>query len=402
VTGGSAAARPAHAGGTPVRSDFLPFFRPCVGREEEDAVVAVLRSGWLTTGPRTAAFEEAFARSLGVRRAVGVSSCTAGLHLLLRAFDIGAGDEVVTSPVTFPATANAILASGATPVFADVVPGWLTLDPRAVKAALTPRTRAIVAVHLAGWPCEMDALAALAAESGLAVIEDAAHALGARYHGRPAGALADAASFSFYATKNLTTGEGGMVTTDREEIVPRLRLERLHGIDLDASQREGRAYRHWEAVAMGYKYNLTDFEAALGLVQLERLPGLLAERRRLDARYRNLLADLPAFEPLTGPDAAETAAHLFPILIRPGALRIDRDELLAALLAENVGVGVHFRALPLHRHFRATVPTPADAVRVAVSSSERLLSIPIFGGMSDRDQDDVVEALARIALHYAA
>jgi dTDP-4-amino-4,6-dideoxygalactose transaminase len=394
--------RPALAGGTPVRDTFLPFFRPALGAEEERAVVEVLRSGWLTTGPRTRAFEEAFARYTGVGHAVGVSSCTAGLHLLLRAFGVGPGDEVVTSPMTFPATANAILAAGATPVFADVVPEWLTLDPTAVKAAIGPRTRAIVAVHLAGWPCEMDALGALAAAAGLPLIEDAAHGLGARYRGRPAGALGDAASFSFYATKNLTTGEGGMITTDRADLVPRLRVERLHGIDVDASQRADRVYRHWEAVAMGFKYNLTDFEAALGMVQLERLPALLAERQRLDARYRELLAAQDVFDPLGGPEAAETAAHLFPILVRPGALRIDRDELLDALLAENVGVGVHFRALPLHRFFQASVPTPADAVRVAVSASARLLSIPLFPGMSDADQDDVVEALARIGRHYAA
>jgi dTDP-4-amino-4,6-dideoxygalactose transaminase len=394
--------RPAYAGGSPVRTEFLPFFRPCVGREEEEAIVSVLRSGWLSTGPRTLAFERAFAGSLGVRSAVGVSSCTAGLHLLLRAFDVGPGDEVITSPVTFPATVNAILTAGATPVFADVTPGRLTLDPGAVKAVLSPRTRALVAVHLAGWPCDMDALGALAAGSGLALIEDAAHALGARYRGRPAGALADAASFSFYATKNLTTGEGGMITTDRSEIVPRLRRERLHGIDLDATQRDGKAYRHWEAIGMGFKYNLTDFQAALGMVQLERFPELLAERQRLDRGYRRRLAEVGVFDPLTGPDGAETAAHLFPILVRPGALRIDRDELLAALLAENVGVGVHFRALTLHRHFRETVPTPEDAVREAVSASERLLSIPIFPGMSDRDLDDVVEALARIARYYAA
>jgi len=394
--------RPALAGGTPVRSAFLPFFRPALGAEEERAVVEVLRSGWLTTGPRTLAFEGAFARLAQVRHAVGVSSCTAGLHLLLRAFGVGPGDEVVTSPITFPATANAILAAGATPVFADVVPGWLTLDPTAVKTAITQRTRAIVAVHLAGWPCEMDALGALAAAAGIPLIEDAAHALGASYRGRPAGALADAASFSFYATKNLTTGEGGMVTTDRGEIVPRLRIERLHGIDVDASQRSDRGYRHWEAVAMGFKYNLTDFEAALGLVQLERLPALLAERRRLDARYRERLSRLAAFEPLGGPGAAQSAAHLFPILVQPGALHIDRDELLGALLAENVGVGVHFRALPLHRFFQTSVPTPPEAVPVALSSSARVLSIPLFPGMSDADQDDVVEALARIAGYYAA
>jgi dTDP-4-amino-4,6-dideoxygalactose transaminase len=394
------AERPAIEGGVPVRASFLPFFRTELGPEEEAAVVSVLRSGWLTTGPVTARFESAFASLVGVRAALGVASCTAGLHLLLRAFGVGPGDEVITSPVTFPASANAILHCGATPVFADVLPGRLTLDPRAVKAAVSPRTRALIAVHLAGWPCEMDALRAVASDAGVALIEDAAHAIGATYRGRHAGALGDAASFSFYATKNITTGEGGMITTDRADLVPRLRLERLHGVDLDATQREGAAYAHWESVSLGWKYNLNDLEAALGLAQLAKLPGFLARRRALDARYRARLAELDAVAPLVGPDGAETAAHLFPVLLEPEALRVSRDEVMRALLAENVGVGIHFRALPLHRHFQATSPTAADAVPVAVSSSDRLLSLPLYPGLREDDQDDVVEALARIVRFY--
>lgn len=392
--------RPAIAGGAPVRSTFLPFFRADVGAEEEEAVVAVLRSGWLTTGPVTARFERAFAERVGVRVALGVGSCTAGLHLLLRAFGVGAGDEVITSPVTFPATANAILHCGAVPVLADVLPGRLTLDPRAVKAALSPRTRAIVPVHLAGWPSEMDALLEVAQGAGVPLIEDAAHAIGATYRGREAGALGDAAAFSFYATKNITTGEGGMITTDRADLAARLRLERLHGVDLDAAQRDGAAYAHWEAVSVGWKYNLNDLASALGLAQLAKLPGFLARRRALDARYRARLEEIGAFEPLVGPEGAETAAHLFPVLIRPGALRASRDEILRALLAENVGVGVHFRALPLHRHARVSIPTPAEAVPVAIESTERLLSLPLYPGLGERDQDDVIEALARLARHF--
>jgi dTDP-4-amino-4,6-dideoxygalactose transaminase len=391
---------PAIAGGAPVRRAFLPFSRVDLGAEEDSAVREVLRSGWLTTGPVTARFESAFASFVGVRAALGVASCTAGLHLLLRAFGVVPGDEVVTSPVTFPATVNAILHAGATPVLADVLPGRLTLDPRAVKAALGPRTRAIVAVHLAGWPCEMDALRSVARGAGVSLLEDAAHAIGATYRGRAAGALADGASFSFYATKNITTGEGGMITTDREDLLPRLRAERLHGVDLDASQRDGAAYVHWESVTLGWKYNLSDIASAMGLAQLAKLPGFLARRRALDARYRARLAELDAVEPLTGPAGAESAAHLFPLLLRPGALRVSRDEVLRALLAENVGVGVHFRALPLHRHVAASSPTRVGDVPVAVASSERLLSLPLYPSLAESDQDDVIEALGRIVRFY--
>lgn len=392
--------RPALLGGVPVRSEFLPFARVFVGEEEERAVLEVLRSGWIATGPRVEAFERAFAEAIGARCAIGVNSCTAGLHLALRAFDVGPGDEVVTSPMTFPGTANAILHAGATPVFADVLPGRLTLDPEAVKAAVTPRTRAVIAVHIAGWPCEMDELHAVATSARLALIEDAAHALGTTYRGVSAGCLGDAAAFSFYATKNITSGEGGMVTTDREDVVPQVRRERLHGIDVDASRRAGPEYRHWEAVSIGWKYNLTDLAAALGLAQLARLPEILRARRALDARYRALLGAIPGIDPLEGPSGSETAAHLFPVLIEPGALRIDRDEVLRALLAENIGVGIHFRALPLHRHFRETVGTAPEEVPVATDASSRTFSLPLFNGLTEAEQDDVVEALARVVSYY--
>ena len=391
---------PALAGGTPVRAEFLPLSRPQLGAEEEAAVVEVLRSGWIGTGPRAERFERAFAGEVGTRHAVAVSSCTAGLHLLLRAFGVGPGDEVITSPMTFPATANAILHAGARPVFADVMPDLLTLDPERVAAAIGPRTRAIVAVQFAGWPCRMDDLTAIAEASGVPLIEDAAHALGATYRGRPVGSLGAAAAFSFYASKNITTGEGGMVSTDRDDLVGRMRCERLHGIDVEASQRTGTNYEHWEAVALGFKYNLSDIAAAIGLAQLGKLPQFLARRRALDARYRIAIAPLECLDVVEGPAGAETAAHLFPVLIRRGALRLDRDGLLRALLAENVGIGVHFRALPLHRYFRETLRLNADDFPVSTDASERLLSLPLFPAMSDGDQEDVLEALARIAAFY--
>ena len=392
--------RPAVAGGTPVRDTMLAFARPQLGVEEEQAVIAVLRSGWLGTGPRTEAFEQRFAAYVGTTHAVGVASCTAGLCLALRALRIGPGDEVITSPMTFPATVNAILHVGARPVFADILPDLLTLDPSAVRAAVTPKTRAVIAVHLAGWPCCMDELRAVTAAHGLALVEDAAHAIGARYKGRSAGALGDAAAFSFYPTKNMTTGEGGMVTTNRDGDVAQMRRERLHGIDLDATHRTGTEYTHWEAVSIGWKFNMTDIAAAIGLAQFEKLPGFLDRRRELDARYRTRLGALDGVRPQLGPDGAETAGHLFPVLLDRAALRIDRDAVLQALLAENIGVGVHFRALPLHRFFREVVGTPPEAVPVAADASERVLSLPLYPGMTDADHDDVLEGLTRILEFY--
>lgn len=391
---------PAIEGGNPVRDTMLPFARPQLGVEEEQAVIEVLRSGWIGTGPRTERFEQELAAYVGTRHAVAVSSCTAGLYLAMHALGLGEGDEVITSPVTFPATVNAILQVGARPVFVDVLPDQLTIDPRLLDAALTARTRAILVVHLAGWPCEMDEIRAFAARAGLLVVEDAAHALGATYRGRRAGSLGDAAVFSFYATKNITTGEGGMITTDRSELISGLRRERLHGIDLDASQRDGAAYRHWEAVSMGWKLNLNDIAAAIGLAQLAKLDDFQARRRALDARYRRLLGGVRAVTPLKGPRGAETSAHIFPILVRPGALRVGRDALLRGLLAENIGIGVHFRALPLHRFFREALGVQPSQTPVAAGASERILSLPLHPGMNDQDQDDVVEALSRLVRFY--
>ena len=394
--------RPAVAGGTPIRSEPLAFAQPDLGPEEEEAVVQVLRSGWLSTGPRTAELEQGFAQLAGTRAAVATNSWTAGMHLLLRAMGIGPGHEVVMPAVTFPPTLNAVLHAGAVPVLADVSPDRLSLDAQAADAVCTPRTRALLPVHLYGWPCDMDAIGALARRRGLLVLEDAAQGVGARYRGRHVGSLGDGGVFSLYVTKNVTAGEGGMITTDRADLVTRLRTERLHGIDLDASRREGPEFTHWEAVAPGWKYNLTDLSAAIGLAQLAKLPRVLARRRALDARYRAGLAELPAFIPVEGPEGGENAAHLFPVLLRPGALRIGRDEVLGALRAEGIGVGVHFRALPFHRHVRETLGVGPEDVPVASEASLRLLSLPIHTRMDERDVDDVLAALARIARFFAA
>jgi dTDP-4-amino-4,6-dideoxygalactose transaminase len=303
--------------------------------------------------------------------------------------------------MTFPATASAVLHAGARPVLVDVLPEQLTIDPAAVAAAIGPRTRAIVAVHLAGWPAEMDALRALVAERGLVLIEDAAHAIGTRYRGRSAGTLGDAASFSFYANKNLTTCEGGMVTTARDDWARTIRVARLHGIDVDASRRDGRGYRHWESVALGWKYNLNDMQAALGLAQMPKLAAWQARRVAIDRHYRAALAQVEGVAVLRGPDGGETSAHIFPVLVDTERLRIDRDALLQALLAEGIGVGVHYRALPLHRFFREDLGFRAEAFPVATDASHRTLSLPMFPALAGAEIDQVVAALARILRYYA-
>lgn len=394
--------RPAVAGGTPIRAEPLAFARPELGPEEEDAVLQVLRSGWLGTGPRASELERGFAGLVGTRCAVATNSWTAGMHLLLRALGIGPGDEVVVPAVTFPPTINAVLHAGAVPVVADVSPTRLSFDARAADAVCTSRTRALLPVHLYGWPCDMDAVGALARRRGLLVLEDAAQGVGARWRGRHVGSLGDGGVFSLYVTKNVTTAEGGMITTDRADLEPRLRIERLHGIDLDASRREGPDFAHWEAVSLGWKYNLSDLAAAVGVAQLAKLPRALERRRALDARYRAGLAEIPAFVPVEGPEGGEGGAHLFPVLIRPGALRIGRDEVLRALLAEGIGVGVHFRALPFHRHVRETLGIAPEDVPVASEASSRLLSLPLHTRMEERDVDDVLGALVRIARFFAA
>jgi len=397
----SAPDRPAVEGGVPIRDTLLPFFRPDLGHEEEEAVLGVLRSGWLTTGPNCERFEAAFAGYTGARHAIATSSCTTGLHLILHAAGVGAGDEVIVPAMTFPATANAVLHAGARPVLVDVLPAQLTIDPAAVRAAIGPRTRAVIAVHLAGWPAEMDALRAIARERGLVLVEDAAHAIGTAYRGAPAGTLGDAASFSFYANKNLTTCEGGMVTTARDEWARAIRVARLHGIDVDASRRDGRGYHHWEAVALGWKYNLNDVSAALGLAQMPKLPAWQARRTAIDRRYREALRDVDGVEPLRGPEGGETSAHIFPVLLDLDRLRIDRDAVLQAMLAEGVGIGVHYRALPLHRFFRDELGWRAEDVPVATDASHRTLSLPMFPTLRDEEVDPVVAALTRILRFYA-
>jgi len=367
-------------------------------------VTECLESGWLTGGPRVGRFEEAFAAAVGTRHAVAVSSATGGLHLAFLAAGIGAGDEVITTPMTWAATGNMILAVGATPVLVDIEPGTLQIDPDAVARAIGPRTRAIVPVHFAGQPVDLDPLRALAEKHGLALIEDAAHALGTRYRGRPIGGGTTVAVFSFHPIKAITTGEGGMLTTDDADLAERLRLLRFHGIARDAwSRYGGRGTPDYEIVELGFKYNMTDIQAALGLVQLGRLEEFITARTRIAGWYEETLGAVPGVDMLeTVPYPSRHAWHLLVVRLRLEETGVARDAVMERLIRANVGVGLHFKALHLHRLYRERLGIEPATLPHATRASERILSLPLFPAMTREDVADVAEALAGALRRHAA
>ena len=377
---------------TPTR-EFLPFHRPTLGPAEEAAVLEVLRSGWLTTGSRTKAFEAAFSQLVGVEHAIAVSSCTAALHLALRLLEIGPGDEVLVPTTTFAATANVVVHLGARPVLCDVDPVTLTIDPVDAQARITARTRAIMPVHLGGYPCAMPELLALAAAHGLHVIEDAAHAIETEMAGKHAGAHGTFGAFSFYPTKSITTGEGGMLVTGRADLAARGRILALHGLSQDAWKRytkEGSA--HYEVVAPGFKYNLTDLAAAIGLVQLERLASFYVEREQLAHAYAEQLRGLPVtWQPLDV-EGGRAAYHLF-ILLLDRELAPRRDELALALKARQIGTSIHFRPLHLMPYYAETYGYRPEDLPVAADVYARSLSLPLYPAMTRADVDYVAGEL---------
>lgn len=379
----------------------VPFYTPDIGEEEIAAVVETLRSGWITIGPRTQEFEKRFAAFVGAPHAVAVSSCTAALHLALDCIGIQPGDEVITSTLTFTATGATVLHAGGTLVLADVTPDTLNLDPADVGRKVSPRTRAIVPVHYAGHPAPMDELLDIARTHRLAVIEDAAHALPAAYKGRRVGTIGDLTAFSFYATKNLCTGEGGMLTTSNEEWADVLRTRRLHGMSRDAWRRystEGQW--RYDVLYPGFKYNMTDLNASLGLVQLRRLPQLYERRRQLAQRYYELLADVEAIQlPEVRPEV-EHAWHLFVVRLRTEALRIDRDRMIEELRQAGVGTQVHFIPLHMHSYYRGRFGFQPEQFPVASAVAERIISLPLFTRMTDDDVAYVCDQLRRIVRAY--
>jgi dTDP-4-amino-4,6-dideoxygalactose transaminase len=373
----------------------IPFARPFLGDEEIAEVADTLRSGWLTTGPKTRRFEEEFARSVGVPHAVGTSGCTGALHIALVGLGVEPGDEVITSTFTFAASGNSIVHSGARPVLVDIDPVTMNLDPAAVEAAITPRTRAVMAVHYAGRPADLGALTALCAARGLLLVEDCAHAIGASVGGRAAGAFGDAGAFSFYANKNLTTGEGGMLTTSRPELAARARVLRLQGITKDAFGRAGAAAPSWryDVVAAGYKYPMSDINAAIGLHQLRRLPGFQATRARLAARYSERLAGVPGLTP-PAPCPAGTVHgwHIYPVRVAQDARR-DRDALFGALAARGIECSVHFVPLHMHPYYQEAWGYRAGQFPRAEAAFAEELSLPLYVTMTDAEQDQVIEAI---------
>lgn len=384
--------------------DFLVLGSPLIGREEIDEVVSSLESGWLGTGPKVAQFEQEFLRYTGAGHAVAVNSCTAALHLSILAAGVGPGDEVITTPLTFCATVNAILHSGGTPVLADVDPVTLNLDPRCVEAAITPRTRALLPVHFAGRPCDMQALLAIARRHDLRLIEDCAHAIETRdAQGRHAGTLGDMGAFSFYVTKNVVTGEGGMLTTSRPELAERLRVMALHGMSQDAWKRfSDEGYRHYDVVEAGFKYNMTDLQAALGIHQLARVEENLLRREEIWRRYDEAFADLAVELPPQPAPGTRHARHLYTLRVETGRLLLSRDRFLSALHAEGIGAGVHYRSLTEHQLYRRALDLAPDACPAASDAGRRILSIPLSAGLSDEDVNDVIEAVRRVALAHAA
>ncbi len=379
----------------------IPFSRPSIGDEEIAEVVACLRSGWITSGPRTAQFEREFAAAHRVGHAVAVTSATAGLHLAMLALNLQPGDQVITTPLTWPATVNAIVLAGGEPVLADIEPDTLNIDAGAVARAVTARTRAIMPVHFAGQPCDLDALSA-AAGPRVSIIEDAAHAVGATYRGRPVGGLGDAAVFSFHPIKNMTTGEGGMITTGDPALAQRLKLLRFHGVERDAWKAYGTVQLPlYDVTLPGLKYNLTDIQSAIGLQQLRKLPALTAERARLAARYDDALRDLPELRPLApAPYPCTHVHHLYVVRLAHERLTVDRNAFMSEVIAAGVGLGLHFTAVHELTYYRRRLGELRAALPHATDASARLFSLPLFPGLSDAEQDHVVEVLADVARRH--
>jgi perosamine synthetase len=383
-------------GGTPVRAKLLPYGHQWLDEDDVAAVSEAVRSEWLTTGPRVEEFECAFAHAVGAKEAVAVSSGTAALHAAMFAIGIRPGDEVIVPAMTFAASANCVVYQGGTPVFADVDAGTLLLDLAQVEARITPRTRAVIAVDYAGQPCDYDALLDLARKHKLALVADACHALGGSYKGRPVGSLADLNTFSFHPVKHITTGEGGMVTTDYSELARRMRMFRNHGITTDYRQREERGSWFYEMVELGYNYRMTDIQCALGLSQMAKLPAWIARRREIAAAYDSALVDLLEVTPLSVRPEVGHAYHLYVVHLQLERLKVDRGHVFAALRAENIGVNVHYIPVYLHPFYRRHLGTGPGNCPVAERAHERLLSLPIFPAMSDGVVADVIEAIRKV------
>ena len=383
----------------PVRTKerFLVFGAPRIEEPEVDEVIATLKSGWLGTGPKVARFENEFKAYKGAAHAVALNSCTAALHLSVLAAGLQPGDEVITTPMTFCATVNAIIHAGATPVLADIDPVTMNISPDAVLKKITSRTRAILPVHFAGRPCDMDALCGIAREHGLTIIEDCAHAIETEYRGRPAGTMGDFGCFSFYVTKNVVTGEGGMVITDNDEAAARIKVLALHGMTKDAWRRfSDEGYRHYQVVECGFKYNMMDLQAAIGIHQLRRIEPYWKRREEIWRRYGDALAGLPLKLPADPEPDTRHAYHLYTVLLDEDRAGMSRDQFLVAMTAQNIGIGVHYLSIPEHPYYQKTFAWMPEQYPAAMTVGRRTVSLPISPRLTDEDVADVIAAVRKI------
>jgi len=381
-----------------VREEFLPFSMPTIEDEEIREVVDSLQSGWITTGPKVKRFEDDFKAYVGAGYAVPLSSATAGLELALRAMGIGPGDEVITTPMTFAATVNVIIHVGAAPVLADIEPGTLNIDVSKIREKITARTKAMIPVHFAGLPCDMDAVFALADEFGLKVLEDAAHAVGTEYRGKRVGSFDTVSVFSFHPIKNITTGEGGMVCTHDEKVAEEVSLLKFHGMSREAWKRySAQGTPNYDIVLPGYKFNMMDIQAALGIHQLAKLDRFIQRRAAIADYYNTAFSGVEeVITPASAPYPYRHAWHLYTPLVRIEKLGIDRDQFMAELKKENIGTGLHFKAVHHHPWYRDNMPVPAGSLPNADYASDRILSLPLFPRMTMEDAGDVVEAVKNV------
>ena len=391
-------------GGKPVRDNFLVFGAPDIGDEEISEVIDCLKSGWISTGPRVKKFEDQLKKYVGASYSVATNSCTAAMHLCLLLSGIGPGDEVITSPMTFGATVNVIEHVGATPVFVDIEPKGFCMNPEQIESKITSKTRAIIPVHFAGYPCDMDSINHIANAHHLIVIEDAAHALGTKYKHKYIGNTDHYACFSFYVSKNVSAGEGGMMTTNQPDICDKMRIYSLHGMDRHAWKRYSKTdVFHYDIVYPGYKYNMTDLNASIAIHQLNKIEAMLQIRKQHIDMYNHLfihedsLILPPVFDESAG---SRCSWHLYPVMIKPGKLRVSRDEIMRALIHENIGVAVHFRSIIEHDFYKNKYSIPIELYPNAHFVSNNVFSLPLTSKISENDVRDVATALLKVITYY--
>lgn len=379
------------------RETFLVFGAPAIEDAEIQEVVATMKTGWLGTGPKVALFEREFASYKGATYAAALNSCTAALHLSILASDVKPGDEVITTPLTFCATVNAIIHAGGTPVMADVDPVTMNISPNEIESKITPRTKAILPVHFAGRPCDMDAIMDIARRHNLKVIEDCAHAIETEYKGKKAGTFGDFGCFSFYVTKNIVTGEGGMVLARREEDIARVKVLGLHGMSKDAWKRfSDEGYKHYQVVECGYKYNMMDLQAAIGIHQLQRIEKYWQRRQEIWQRYNEAFSSLPISLPADPEPDTRHAYHLYSVMVDEKRAGITRDSFLDGMTKENIGVGVHYLSVPEHPYYQKTFGWKAEDYPNAMRLGRQTVSLPISAKLTDRDVEDVIEGVKKV------